>query len=195
MTALPSWLARLTPSVLVREPHCPVGSPGGTGRCSSLPHGRIQRHQVRFGIPGDDMETTFTVYFDGQFWIGVLEQRVDTTVRAVKVTFGPEPSDAELYEWLREHGNALCDRLAHAAPLTGVPVGKRRTKNPKRMLREAARAAKAPRFSTAAQLALKADQDRQRHEKDVRVRQTRRQDAEQSRTRRRKRARARHRGH
>ena len=53
------------------------------------------------------MPTMFTVYFDGQFWVGVLERRDEGLVRAVKVTFGAEPSDTELYEWVSRHGNAL----------------------------------------------------------------------------------------
>lgn len=139
------------------------------------------------------MSTTFTLYHDGQFWVGVLERHHDGHVRAVKVTFGAEPSDAELYEWLQEHGNQLFERLDHAAPVMAGSRGTRpRTVNPKRAIREAAKASRAPRASTAAQEALKADQEqrgilsaaarkRQRIEDQQRERALRREQAKKKR--------------
>ena len=57
-----------------------------------------------------------TVFFDGRFWIGVLEHHElrrggDTigraiTVRAARHVFGAEPSDVELYDFLLAHGGA-----------------------------------------------------------------------------------------
>lgn len=141
------------------------------------------------------MSTTFTLYFDGQFWTGVLESRTDGDLRAVRVTFGSEPSDAELYEWIREHGNELVDRLARATPIAAGSAPRRRVKSPKRVQRAAARAARAPRASTAAQRAIQADHEAQGRERAVARRSRRAADAEQVRAKRRQRAKDKHRGH
>ena len=141
------------------------------------------------------MPTMFTVYFDGQFWVGVLERRDEGLVRAVKVTFGAEPSDTELYEWVSRHGNALIERLESTAavPTTRSPRAKRL--NPKRALRDAARAAQAPRASTAAQAALKADQEARGRAATVKRKQARIDKASEQWAKKRERAKAKHRGH
>ena len=51
----------------------------------------------------------FTLYFDGRFWVGVLEHHERhrggdvvgqvITVRAARHVFGGEPSDVELYDF------------------------------------------------------------------------------------------------
>jgi hypothetical protein len=44
-----------------------------------------------------ETESTFTVYFDGTFWVGVLDIVEQGTVRAAEVVFGSEPTPAELW--------------------------------------------------------------------------------------------------
>ena len=57
------------------------------------------------------MKTESTLYFDGQFWVGVIERHEADRVRAVRIVFGAQPSDAEFYEFLLTHANALLCRL------------------------------------------------------------------------------------
>ena len=59
------------------------------------------------------MKTESTLYFDGQFWIGVIERHEADRVRAVRVMFGAQPSDAEFYEFLLAHANALLSGSSH----------------------------------------------------------------------------------
>ena len=74
------------------------------------------------------MYTTFTIYFDGQFWVGLLEREEESLARAVETTFGSKPTDAELYKWLSTQGSALMDRLDAAV---AVPAdSRRRVKRP-----------------------------------------------------------------
>ena len=61
------------------------------------------------------MKTESTLYFDGQFWVGVIERHEADRVRAVRIVFGAQPSDAEFYEFLLAHANALLCRLDEAA--------------------------------------------------------------------------------
>lgn len=78
---------------------------------------------------------SFTLYFDGQFWVGLATRESDGVVEVARVVFGPEPSDQEVLAWAREHFHALdykpVDEAA-ARLLRSRPCG-----NPKRRQRDA----------------------------------------------------------
>ena len=154
-----------------------------------------------------NISAQFTLFFDGRFWVGVLEHHElrhggdaisrAITVRAARHVFGAEPSDVELYDFLLTHGGALIDRAAASPPApASKPVGSSSASrpNPKRAARQAAKEAARARPSTAAQAALAAareetaaracrDRSRRRHQK-----------ADEDWARRRQRAKRRHRG-
>ena len=148
----------------------------------------------------------FTLYFDGRFWVGVLEHHElrhggdaisrAITVRAARHVFGAEPSDVELYDFLLTHGGALIDRAAASPPVPASrPVGLSSTPrpNPKRAARQAAKEAARARPSTAAQAALAAARE-ETATRTSRDRSRRRQKADEEWARRRERAKRRHRG-
>ena len=106
----------------------------------------------------------FTLYFDGRFWVGVLEHHERhrggdvvgqvITVRAARHVFGGEPSDVELYDFLLARGDELIDRAAASPPVPASrSAGSSSTPrpNPKRAARQAAKEAARARLSTAAQ--------------------------------------------
>ena len=69
------------------------------------------------------MSGVFTVYFDGQFWVGVLELHASDGVRAARHVFGPEPTNPELLQFASQ---GEFDRLARAAQKAPpVPVEQR----------------------------------------------------------------------
>ena len=122
----------------------------------------------RPGIPAS-ISAQFTLYFDGRFWVGVLECRERhhggdvngqaITVRAARHVFGAEPSDVELYDFLLTHGGALIDRAAACPPASAsrsAGSSSAPRPNPKRAARQAAKEAARARPSTAAQAALAA---------------------------------------
>jgi len=43
--------------------------------------------------------TVATIYFDGQFWVALIERHGGGTRLAARHVFGPEPNNAELLEW------------------------------------------------------------------------------------------------
>ena len=91
----------------------------------------------------------FTVLFQAPFWVGIVERWDGEGYQAARVVFGPQPTDAQVYEWLLREWHRL--RFSPAAE------GERPFKehsNPKRALREARAATQVQRISTRAQEAL-----------------------------------------
>ena len=149
----------------------------------------------------------FTLYFDGRFWVGVLEHHElrhggdaisrAITVRAARHVFGAEPSDVELYDFLLTHGGALVDRAAASPPVpVSRPVDSSSTPrpSPKRAARQAAKEAARARPSTAAQAALAAAREETATRASRDRSRRRRQKADEDWARRRRRAKRRHRG-
>ena len=82
------------------------------------------------------MKTESTLYFDGQFWVGVIERHEADRVRAVRIVFCAQPSDAEFYEFLLAHANALLCRLDEAAWASDMAQRQATHHNPKRAQRK-----------------------------------------------------------
>lgn len=72
-----------------------------------------------------------TVYFDDPFWVGVFERIEDEKLSVCKVTFGAEPKDYEVLEFVLRNYSQL-----KFSPSVDVEVRKE-AKNPKRKQREA----------------------------------------------------------
>ena len=67
-----------------------------------------------------------TVLFEEPFWVGLFERIEDGRLTALKVTFGAEPKDYEVYEFILRHYYQLKFSPAVAADV------KENAKNPKR---------------------------------------------------------------
>ena len=48
----------------------------------------------------DQENTTLTVYFEDPFWVGLFEKVWQGKLSVCKVTFGAEPKDYEVLEYL-----------------------------------------------------------------------------------------------
>ncbi|MDK4203665.1 YjdF family protein [Bacillus velezensis] len=104
-----------------------------------------------------------TVYYDGQFWVGVIEVVNDGKLRAVRHLFGKEPKDSEIMHFVH---NQLLQTLSRTEQ-TGVCVkAKSKKLNPKRLQRQASKEMKNIGISTKAQKAIKQELEaRKRKEK------------------------------
>ena len=49
------------------------------------------------------MKASLTVYFEDPFWIGVFERIDEGKLSACKVTFGAEPRDYDVLEFVLQH--------------------------------------------------------------------------------------------
>lgn len=93
-----------------------------------------------------------TVFFEDPFWVGVWERADDKAYCAAKATFGAQPSDAQVWAFVLDRYG----ELTFSEPVrSGGRPPVRRTKSPKRLQREAARAVGGTGIGTKAQQALK----------------------------------------
>ena len=120
------------------------------------------------------VSSTLTLFHDGQFWVGLVEHIEDGKLGVAKIVFGAEPSDAEVldfvvnrWENLSFYGNKEPDKP-------------KVTKNPKRRMREAAKALSKPAMSTKAQQAL-SEQRESMKEQSVHRRSLKKQEKKQER--------------
>lgn len=96
------------------------------------------------------IESKVTVFFEGQFWVGVYERLTEGKLEVCKITFGAEPKDYEVYQFLLKNWQSL----RFSRPITAENNQKGRA-NPKRMQREIKRNMENPGVGTKAQQALK----------------------------------------
>lgn len=89
-----------------------------------------------------------TVYFDDPFWVGVFERIEDEKLSVCKVTFGAEPKDYEVLEFILKNYGQL-----KFSPSVDVKVRKE-AKNPKRIQREARKQIAQSGIGTKSQQAL-----------------------------------------
>ena len=78
-----------------------------------------------------------TVYFENPFWVGVFERIENGKLSVCKVTFGAEPKDYEVWEFVLKNYYQL-----KFSPAVDVVVKKEAT-NPKRVQREATKSQQA----------------------------------------------------
>lgn len=78
----------------------------------------------------------FTVFYNGQFWVGVAQQETASGLKAIEHIFGAEPSLQEIYLFVNAD-LAMMLSQAISAPVQSKPP--KIISNPKRAARETAR--------------------------------------------------------
>ena len=112
----------------------------------------------------DKVSGKLTVYFEEPFWVGVFERIEDGKLSVAKVTFGAEPKDYEVQEYIQK-----CYFDLKFSPAVEAIV-KDIKRNPKRMQRSAKKQMLETGISTKSQLALKLQQEQNKHERKERSR-------------------------
>ena len=103
-----------------------------------------------------------TVYFEDPFWVGVFDGKLS----ACKVTFGEEPKDYEVWEFVLKHYDQL-----KFSPSVDV-VARKEAVNPKRMQREI-RKQSAAGIGTKSQQALQLQREENKIERKAASREQR----------------------
>ena len=100
-----------------------------------------------------------TVFFEEPFWVGVFECGSDGKLSVCKVTFGAEPKDYEIYDFVLKNYYRL-----RFSPAVETDV-KEAAHNPKRMQREARKQIQNTGIGTKSQQALKLQQEQMKMER------------------------------
>ena len=95
-----------------------------------------------------DAATGLTVFFDGPFGVGIFERTENGRLSVCKVTFGAEPKDSEIWDFVQKN---YC-RLKFS-PSVEASV-KKKAVNPKRIRREAGQQTSQIGIGTKSQQAL-----------------------------------------
>ncbi len=113
-----------------------------------------------------------TVYFEEPFWVGIFETIEDGKLSVAKVTFGAEPKDYEVCEFILKYYFSLQFSPAVEA------VVKETKRNPKRMQREVKKQLKDIGIGTKSQQALKLQQELYKKQGKVKSREKKLEEAE-----------------
>jgi len=107
----------------------------------------------------DKVSGKLTVFFEEAFWVGVFERVSDGKLSACKVTFGAEPKDYEIYEFVLKNYYRL-----RFSPAVATDV-KEAGRNPKRVQREVRKQLQHTGIGTKSQQALKLQQEQLKTER------------------------------
>ena len=130
-----------------------------------------------------------TVYFNDPFWVGVFEKVDNGSLAVAKVTFGAEPKDIEIKEFLVRNYYNL--RFSPAVDI----VVKEEKKNPKRLQRDARKQTLEKGIGTKSQQALKLQQEENKLERKVKSKEKKIAEAERQFELRQQKKKEKHRGH
>ncbi len=101
----------------------------------------------------DKVSGKLTVFFEEPFWVGVFERVLDGKLSVCKVTFGAEPKDYEIYDFVLKNYYRL-----RFSPAVATDI-KEASRNPKRVQREVRKQIQNTRIGTKSQQALKLQQE------------------------------------
>ena len=107
----------------------------------------------------DTNAISLTVFFQEPFWIGVFERVENGRLSVCKVTFGAEPKDYEVHEYLLKHYCNL--RFSSAVEAEE----RKKADNPKRRQREASKQIQNTGVSTKSQMALQMQREAMKTER------------------------------
>ena len=115
----------------------------------------------------EEQSGKLTVFFEDPFWVGVFERISEGRLSVCKVTFGAEPKDYEVSDFvLRNHGKLKF------SPAVAAEV-KKASHNPKRVQREIQKQVLNTGIGTKAQQALKLQQEQMKTERKTESRRRR----------------------
>ena len=105
------------------------------------------------------MKTSLTVFFEDPFWVGVFERVDDGKLSVCKVTFGAEPKDYDVWEFILRHYDELVFSPAVETEMRQI------ADNPKRRLRNVRKQTERSGIGTKSQRALQMQREEMKKER------------------------------
>ena len=112
------------------------------------------------------MKSSLTILFENPFWIGLFERIDGNKYEVCKITFGAEPKDYEVYDFLLKNWH----KLKFSPPVKTEKIEERKI-NPKRMQREINSQLENKGIGTKARQALKLQHEQGKLERKVKSRE------------------------
>ncbi|MBO5184243.1 MAG: YjdF family protein [Clostridia bacterium] len=112
------------------------------------------------------VRTQITVLFEDPFWVALYERESGEKYEVCKITFGAEPKDYEVYEFLLKYHKKL-----PFSPAVSVCGFEEKRISPKRRQREAKKATEQKGIGTKAQQALKLQHEQNKIERKARTKE------------------------
>ncbi len=135
-------------------------------------------------------KSKLTLLFENPFWIGLYEKVDGDKYEVCKITFGTEPKDYEVYDFLLKNWNTFI----FSPPITAGKSEDRKI-NPKRLQREINRQLQAKGIGTKAQQALKLQREQGKTERKMKNRAQKEAEKERQYGLRQEKKKAKHKGH
>ena len=104
------------------------------------------------------MKASLTVVFEDPFWVGVFERVDDGKLSVCKVTFGAEPKDYDVWEFVLRHYDELVFSPAVETEMRQI------ADNPKRRLRNVRKQTERSGIGTKSQQALQMQREEMKKE-------------------------------
>ena len=104
------------------------------------------------------MKSSLTVFFEDPFWVGVFERVDDGKLSVCKVTFGAEPKDYDVWEFVLRHYDELVFSPAVETEMRQI------ADNPKRRLRNVRKQTERSGIGTKSQQALQMQREEMKKE-------------------------------
>ena len=104
------------------------------------------------------MKSSLTVFFEDPFWVGVFERVDDGKLSVCKVTFGAEPKDYDVWEFVLWHYDELVFSPAVETEMRQI------ADNPKRRLRNVRKQSERSGIGTKSQQALQMQREEMKKE-------------------------------
>ena len=131
-----------------------------------------------------------SILFEDPFWIGLYERECDGRYEVCKITFGAEPKDYEVYDFMLKNWS----KLRFSPSIEAQKAAEKRI-NPKRMQRLINKQIDDSGIGTKAQQALKLQQEQGKLERKTRSREQRDEEKQRQFDLKQEKRKEKHRGH
>lgn len=135
------------------------------------------------------IKSSLTIMFEAPFWIGLYERYDDGKYEVCKITFGAEPKDYEIYDFLLKNWK----KLKFSPPIKSEIMEEKKI-NPKRLQREINNQLQDRGIGTKAQQALKLQHEQNKLERKTKSREQREAEKERQYALRQEKKKSKHRG-
>lgn len=108
------------------------------------------------------MSIKLTVCFEEPFWVGIFERTFNKAYEIAKVTFGAEPKDYEIYEFIITNFY----KLKFSKPVSLEKVNEKKV-NPKRLQKKIKRETEFKGIGTKAQEVIKLEQESKKKQRKI----------------------------